>query len=243
MRLTPFLLTQNLSVDNALSTIQVIHQLIHQINKVIEQLNNIDSNANTYTDSKISELSELLKSDIDQLEKDLKSYTDTTVKNATDVIDDTIRTVYEHIDTVKTEVIDYVNLEDSKIKVSIEDMYSTLIDLIRKGNGIIYSGVDGRLKPIEDVFADVVNVIQQKNGINWDKVVSIAKAGGGGTSNAVTWNSWTTKLKALARFNNWNSLAFYTVWCLNESFVDVGGVSKNVQPTPMMLSLWNEDFY
>ena len=67
MRLTPFNLTQNISVDNALSTIQVIHQLIAKMNNVVEELNNIDSTANSYTDSEI----EKVKSIISSLESEL----------------------------------------------------------------------------------------------------------------------------------------------------------------------------
>ena len=37
------------AIDNALSTMQILHKLITQINTVIDEVNSIDSKANEYT--------------------------------------------------------------------------------------------------------------------------------------------------------------------------------------------------
>ena len=42
-RLLPFMFSQNLSVDNALSTQQIIHQLITKMNEVTEYVSNWES--------------------------------------------------------------------------------------------------------------------------------------------------------------------------------------------------------
>ena len=72
MYLTPFMLTQNIALDNALSTIQVIHQLINKVNDVISELNNINVTANDYTDDQIRKLTEKIDSDLTALEKTLR---------------------------------------------------------------------------------------------------------------------------------------------------------------------------
>ena len=84
MYLTPFMLTQNIALDNALSTIQVIHQLISKVNDVITELNNINVTANDYTDEQIRKLTEKIDSDLNALEKTLKAYSDTGVSNLKD---------------------------------------------------------------------------------------------------------------------------------------------------------------
>lgn len=56
-RLLPFMFSQNLSVDNALSTQQIIHQLITKMNEVTEYVSNWESDYQGYVDKKILELS------------------------------------------------------------------------------------------------------------------------------------------------------------------------------------------
>ena len=42
------------AIDNALSTMQILHKLITQINTIIDEINSIDSRANEYTDEPVN---------------------------------------------------------------------------------------------------------------------------------------------------------------------------------------------
>lgn len=185
MRLPTFILSQNLSIDNALSTIQVIHQLITQVNKVVDYVNQIDITANDYTDKQINKL----KTEIKQLEEDLKAYTDValdTSKSYTDDALDTAKTYTDSafnnatvkIDELKDKVNDdvaklystisdldetlrsFITYEDSKLKVAIDEAYNSLVKLINEGNTLVTSPVDGRSKSIQQALNDIFNLIK-----------------------------------------------------------------------------------
>lgn len=182
MRLTPFILSQNLSIDNALSTIQVIHQLITQVNKVVEYVNQIDITANDYTDEQINKL----KTEINQLEKDLKSYTDVALDTSKTYTDDALDTAKTYTDSafneLKDKVIDdvsniyrsisnldaslkiFVTNEDSKLKVALDEAYNSLVKLINEGNTLVNSPVDGRSKSIQQALNDIFNIINIDTG-------------------------------------------------------------------------------
>lgn len=187
MRLTPFNLSQNIALDNALSTIQVIHQLISKVNNVIDELNNINVTANDYTDEQIKKLALKIESDFKSLETNLKTYSDKSIEDLKNYIDENVedlRNEYKvevaklHNDIIELEktLKAYSDLGDSHLKVYINSIYDELLNLIKNGNNLIYSPVDGDLKSVQDALFDIVNIIQQKNGINWNTLETLCKA-------------------------------------------------------------------
>lgn len=234
------------AIDNALSTMQILHKLITQINTIIDEINSIDSKANEYTDEQIKILKDFLvnkiNTDIENTTKTLTEYIDNQDEKNYNIlnkkIDDVIKQVYIDIAKLKSDLLLYIDDNDNKIKVIINEVYEELYNLIKNGNDIIYSPVDGTLKSTKDVIADVMNIIQQKNGINWKTLQELCTKGTG-----VTYDSWFNKLKLLPKFNNWNSLAFYTCMCLNESLTTTSDAPINVENSTMFISLLNDDFY
>lgn len=234
------------AIDNALSTMQILHKLIAQINTIIDEINSIDSKANAYTDEQIKILKDFLvnkiNTDIENTIKTLTEYIDNQDEKNYNIlnkkIDDVIKQVYIDIAKLKSDLILYIDDNDNKIKVIINEVYEELYNLIKNGNDIIYSPVDGTLKSTKEVIIDVMNIIQQKNGINWKTLQELCTNGTG-----VTYDSWFNKLKNLHRFNNWNSLAFYTCVCLNDSLTTISGTPINVENQTMYISLLNNDFY
>lgn len=234
------------AIDNALSTMQILHKLITQINTIIDEINSIDSRANEYTDEQIKILKDFLvnkiNTDIENTVKTLTEYIDNQDEKNYNIlntkIDNVIKQVYIDIAKLKADLILYIDDNDNKIKVIINEVYEELYNLIKNGNDIIYSPVDGNLKSTKEVIVDVMNIIQQKNGINWKTLQELCTKGTG-----VTYDSWFNKLKILTRFNNWNSLAFYTCMCLNESLTTTSGININVENQSMFISLLNNDFY
>lgn len=187
MYLTPFMLSQNIALDNALSTIQVIHQLISKVNDVVTELNNINVTANDYTDEQIKKLALKIESDLKSLETTLKAYSDKSIedlKNYTDESVEDLRNEYKvevaklHRDIIELETTlkGYSDLGDSNLKVYINSLYDELLNLIKNGNVLIYSPVDGDLKSVKDVICDLANIIQQKNGVNWRTLETLCKA-------------------------------------------------------------------
>lgn len=234
------------AIDNALSTMQILHKLITQINTIIDEINSIDSKANEYTDEQIKILKDFLvnkiNTDIENTIKTLTEYIDNQDEKNYNIlnkkIDDVIKQVYIDIAKLKSDLILYIDDNDNKIKVIINEVYEELYNLIKNGNDIIYSPVDGNFKSTKEVIVDVMNIIQQKNGINWKTLQELCTRGTG-----VTYDSWFNKLKNLSIFNNWNSLAFYTCMCLNESLTTTSGTPINIENQSMFISLLNNDFY
>lgn len=179
MRLTPFNLTQNISVDNALSTIQVIHQIITKVNNVVDYVNNLEINANKYTDEQIKIVLEQLENNLTTLENTLKLYVDDKVDNLKSyvdnenneiksLIDSKVEKIYADMNELENSLRLYIDTGDSKIKVYINDIYKELYDLIMNGNDVIYSPVDGFLKSTKDALQDLTHIVQIKNGIDWN---------------------------------------------------------------------------
>lgn len=188
MRLTPFTLTQNISVDNALSTIQVIHQIITKVNNVVDYVNNLEIDANAYTDEQIKALNEKIEKELLELETTLKTYSDNLNNNMKTYVDERDRfildllsssmvTIREEIQKVEKALRLYIDTEDSKIYVYIDEIYKELYDLIMNGNDVIYSPVDGFLKSTKDAIQDLTHVLQIKNGISWNTLELLCNGG------------------------------------------------------------------
>lgn len=224
MRLTPFTLTQNISVDNALSTIQVIHQIITKVNNVVDYVNNLEIDANAYTDEQIKALNEKIEKELLELETTLKTYSDTLNNNMKTYVDDRDRvildllsssmvTIREEIQKVEKALRLYIDTEDSKIYVYIDEIYKELYDLIMNGNDVIYSPVDGFLKSTKDAIQDLTHVLQIKNGIDWNTFESLCSG-----ENV----DMTGFVKPNSNYNIW--LKYEQPQYANTDYLDVNGL-------------------
>lgn len=160
------LLSQNLSVDNALSTIQLIHQIVSQINTLADEVNNIDTKANEYTDNEVEKLNEELRIVIDNLSDALRGMIDINSNK---------------INKINSELID-INVELKKLggdiksnTSSIESNFKTLLllmqdlknyveDLITEMTVKVYSPVDGTKKDIQSILVELMNLYQRDFG-------------------------------------------------------------------------------
>lgn len=181
MRLTPFVLTQNIATDNALSTIQVIHKLINQMNKIIDEVNSIDSKANQYTDEQIVKLKAEL---VDKFENDINSLNDSLTKFILEndnqlkeelllELNSKVNKIYTDVEKIKNDLYLYIDNKDNQIIVKLYDIYNELLDLIKNGNSVVYSAVDGNLKNVQDCLYDIVSLIQNLTNLTYDNIVSL----------------------------------------------------------------------
>lgn len=242
-----FMLSDPLSLDNALTNTQIIHKLITHMNEVVDYVNNLNITANQYTDEQISRLNDLLTNYIDtsiknvnqtitELEKTLKKYTNKKDKEAREYFDYKIRLLEEKLtndikklrndmNRLLDELRDYVDLKDSEIYKKIDDVYNELLDLIKNTPIAVYSPVDGMLKNINDTLYDMINVHQQMYGITWDIIYRNCQPDFG-AENRVTYDSIISAATEAQSFNNWNALAFFTSQFLLTCFRDVTGNMK-----------------
>ena len=234
------------AIDNALSTMQILHKLITQINTVIDEVNSIDSKANEYTDEQINTLKDFLLNKINTDIKTLTEYINNQDKKNYNIldkkIDDIIKQVYIDIAKLKSDLILYIDDNDDKIKVIINEVYDELFNLIRKGNNAIYSPVDGNLKSTQDAFVDVMNIVQQKNGVNWNTIQALCNGSGSGVD-IVTYDSLINHMKELSYMKTWNSLAYYTCECLDKTLYRVDGTKVPLANLPMYISSLQYNFY
>lgn len=160
MRLTPFNLTQNISVDNALSTIQVIHQLIAKINNVVEELNKIDSTANSYTDSEI----EKVKSIISSLESELKSLIETNstdialLQGAINVIESRLEELNRYVDSKNLEILNLVNTNYKTLCALYSAFKNEVIELLNANEPIVTNPTNGLKDKLSKCLLDVYTV-------------------------------------------------------------------------------------
>ena len=224
MRLTPFNITQNISIDNALSTIQVIHQIITKVNNVVDYVNNLELNANNYTDEQIKILNDKIEKELSDLENTLKTYSDNLNDNMKlyvdkqdrfiiDLLSSSMVTIREEIKKVENALRLYIDTEDSKIYVKIDEIYKELYDLIINGNDIIYSPVDGFLKSTKDAIQDLTHVLQIKNGIDWNTFESLCSG-----ENV----DMTGFVKPNSNYNIW--LKYEQPQYANTDYLDVNGL-------------------
>lgn len=173
MRLTPFNLTQNISVDNALSTIQVIHQLISKVNNVVDYVNDLEIDANTYTDEQIK----LVKEEFNIVKTDLE----TSITNLGNILKGDINVNSEHISELNGKLLlidselDKINDRIDSIYILMDTNYKALILLINQlkeyVNSVIkeltvkvYSPVTGHYMNIQDCLVQIMNLYQMDFG-------------------------------------------------------------------------------
>lgn len=181
-KLNRFYLSQNISIDNALSMNQILHQIVNQIKEIVEFINNLELRANEYTDQEILKLKNDLENQLATLEQTLKTYTNDSIDTYNvEVINPQLQTIRNTIDTLNRTLNDRItnevgilnrriNSEVSTINRIIEDTKIYLEDLIKKGMAYVYSSISGRHLPLQDVLGEIGNVLKQILSYNCNNI-------------------------------------------------------------------------
>ncbi|MBR2857897.1 hypothetical protein IKE96_01650, partial [bacterium] len=181
-KLNRFYLSQNISIDNALSMNQILHQIVNQIKEIVEFINNLELRANEYTDQEIIKLNDKLQAQLETLEQTLKTYTAdsidtynveiinpqlTEIRNTIDTIN---RTINARIDDEVGILNRRISSVESTLNKKIDDTKEYLEELIKKGNQLVYSSISGRKIPIQDTLFEMGNALKQILSYNWNSV-------------------------------------------------------------------------
>lgn len=166
------LASQNLSTRNALSTEQQIQMLIHDLSATNTAIENINNEANTYTDGAIDEV--VLQ--IEETLRNAKTYTNTQIHDLDTSLKQLINTevnkLLKNIEDVKEYLIRYSDGKDLLIYIALEKVKKELLDLILHGNNAVYSPVSGMFVNPQVALDELMCVVQYKNGITWDELIS-----------------------------------------------------------------------
>lgn len=174
---TPYMWSDNLSVDNALNSRQIIHQLITKINELVELYNDIDIDMDTKIDSKITK-------ELTALEKELSSaikkafeqsidYTDITEQQLNDKIEKVSKEGKNAILALEDELKEYTDTKILEINTKIMELYAEF-DKLAVNSFASISPLDGCLKSNRDCFYDMLHVFQRQNSINLDGIIAMA---------------------------------------------------------------------
>ena len=168
-KLNRYYISQNISIDNALSMNQILHQIVNEIKGIVDFINNLELRANEYTDEQIALLNERLQAQLETLEQTLKTYTNDKINEYdAEVINPQLIEIRNTIDTINRTInarIDNevgilnrkINSEVSTLNRTIEDTKTYLEDLIKKGMSYVYSSIIG-------------NVLKQILSYNWNSI-------------------------------------------------------------------------
>ena len=194
-RLLPFMFSQNLSVDNALSTQQIIHQLITKMNEVTEYVSNWESDYQGYVDNKISELSSDIETKLKKLDNDLTAYINEAITNERNYVNtintnlqsqiDELGRLFQRLlneakaelktlisDTSKSDR-DYTDKRILDIKTLIAELNQKLEELASKSIAS-FSPVDGNLKTNEECMRDIMRIVQKSGfSFTWEDIAEI----------------------------------------------------------------------
>lgn len=182
-KLNRFYLSQNISIDNALSMNQILHQIVNQIKEIVDFINNLELRANEYTDQEIIKLNDKLQAQLETLEQTLKTYTADSIDtyNATiinpqlteirNTIDTINRTINARIDDEVGVLNRRISSVESTLNKKIDDTKEYLEELIRKGNQLVYSSISGRKIPIQDTLFEMGNALKQILSYNWNSII------------------------------------------------------------------------
>lgn len=166
MYLTPFMLSQNIALDNALSTIQVIHQIISKVNGVIEFVNNLEVNSNKYTDEQIELLHGIVTDELSEVESNLKNLIKTNSNDIANIkselveLHSTINELNEDIKSNTDLIFSNYNVLILKIAELKEYIDSTINGLTVK----VFSPVTGYRTNIQTALNDIFNLYQMDFG-------------------------------------------------------------------------------
>lgn len=174
---TPYMWSDNLSVDNALNSRQIIHQLITKINELVELYNNLDIEVDAKIDSKITkELTDLEKELSNAIQKAFESstdYTDLTEQRLNDKIEKVSKDGKNAILSLESELKEYTDTKVLEVNTKIMELY-TEFDKLAKNSFASVSPLDGSLKSNRDCFYDMLHVFQRQNSVNLDGIIAMA---------------------------------------------------------------------
>lgn len=187
--------SQNLSVDNALSTQQIIHQLITKMNEVTEYVSNWESDYQGYVDKKILELSTEIEAKLKTLDNDLTRYINEAITNERNYVNtintnlqlqiDELGRLFQRLlneakaelkelisDTSKSDR-DYTDKQILDIKTLIAELNQKLEELASKSIAS-FSPVDGNLKTNEECMRDIMRIVQKSGfSFTWEDIEEI----------------------------------------------------------------------
>lgn len=163
--LTKFNLYQPAAIDNSLNSYQIIHKIIAKMNDVIDEINNIDSKANEYTDEQIRLLKAELQTKFDDIESeivllngriDLTNSNLTTLENAFNDFKTAITGSVNQLSINVAALSDYVAQTESMLINYINNKIDILTHLIESLQGVKVFGLNGKLTTVQDALNQIV---------------------------------------------------------------------------------------
>lgn len=193
----PYMNTLNLSVDNALTSQQILHQLITKMNELVEYINTLETtfikDANKYTDDKFKDINNVIAKgdyelqeqiisitqDLVKIRTEIKTETDKAILKAREYTDISTELIEEKIKTLSARVEDV--LEESKIytddNIRIVNREIELLDdklmKLASNSFASVSVLDGEIKKNTDCFFDMLHVFQTRNGVTLDDIIAL----------------------------------------------------------------------
>lgn len=239
--ITPYLPTLNLSVDNALSLSQIVHQLITQLNSITKYINELDLGVDEKISEELKLYDERLQVQLEALQETLSDAISEAVANCKNYTDLKSEKIYETINTLEMELKSYVDkyneIQDNEIevlKLAIESLRIDLDEINKKTNSAV-SPLTGTSKSFEDCMFDSKTCVQKLYGMpigdilrllytqdNSNRVVgtwtnnittvSQAQVSGGLITRSMFNINYTNVVAEM--YNNWRNLQYFTRQCV-----------------------------
>lgn len=264
-RLLPFMFSQNLSVDNALSTQQIIHQLITKMNEVTEYVSNWESDYQGYVDNKILILSTEIEAKLKTLDNDLTAYINEAIANERNYVNtintnlqsqiDELGRLFQRLlneakaelktlisDTSKSDR-DYTDKQILAIKTLIAELNQKLEELASKSIAS-FSPVDGNLKTNEECMRDIMRIVQKSGfSFTWEDIEEIRtrlqryNVDSLTTSARLNWTQHSFIKSAITEYSN----TYKGTW--NSPLVqEIVNIRSDIDGAGMYISFYTADF-
>lgn len=265
-RLLPFMFSQNLSVDNALSTQQIIHQLITKMNEVTEYVSNWESDYQGYVDKKILELSTEIEAKLKKLDNDLTAYINEAITNERNYVNTINTNLQSQIDELgrlfqlllneakaelKTLISDtsksdrdYTEKQILAVKTLIAELNQKLEELASKSIAS-FSPVDGNLKTNEECMRDIMRIVQKSGfSFTWEDIEEIRTrlqsynyASLTTASKIINWTQHSFIISALPEYSN----TYKATWT-GSLVQQVVNIRSDTDGAGIYVSLYTADF-
>lgn len=144
--LTKFNLYQPAAIDNSLNSYQIIHKIIHEINLIIDEVNNIDTKANEYTDEQIRLLKAELQIRFNEVETMISGLSDRI-----DVTESQIQGIFSELTTLRN----IMNSNFTQIYNRIEEVNTSLTLQIQDNYIALYHYIDSQIEMIEQLINSI----------------------------------------------------------------------------------------
>lgn len=175
--ITPYLPTLNLSVDNALSTQQIIHQLITQLNNMTEYLNELDQHTEDIIDDKITksltEFKVLIDSEITKALDNSKEYTNIKLSD----VNNKLLLIQNDITNINNELVKLdtkITTEDNKLlnlfTVGLKRL-DNKIDRVLHESVATVSPITGETKSASDSIYDLSQIVASFEGLTMGDII------------------------------------------------------------------------